>query len=736
MALAGTLVLSSWSRPAARSGPADGSFLPASDRAQSLYADAAVHVRGRDCNGARALLDPSVRARGADAPFSALLSGFYAHVCQLPSAEQELFSAADPSGLLEDWRLLLLSQAAAARGHQLVARAALAKLLGDYPASPLRPRALVTAATLEWQNGDARKALDLIAQGRREGLSGDLGRDADKLAWEIGRRQNDRGVQVEAARRLLVDHPATAAELGVLAAIQQGPVTGTLGALGGAAFDWSSFLSGQQLIRRAESLLGMGLLSNALAALDAVSPADRNLAWQLLKAQALTASRRGGEALSLLASVSAASPGDGAAVEWARAAAMSDLVRGGARAAVGDRAELRQLYRQHLQRVVQINGDPELSAKALRSLYTELWRQDLYDLAIDSLRQLRKLDPRDTTGADDLWRTGWGQFQGADYPRAIHTWSDLSALYPEDAGARRGQYWSARAFEIQGEQERARQIYAAVASSDTTDFYSKYALVRLGGGSPGALAANAGKAGPLEAWPNDPALGRTRLLSDLGLEPLAWQELELVRERAEPRAAKALQALLLARQGDRRKSIVSLREAFPALGTPFQRALPEEALKLYYPLDYQGAVRTWASYNQLPMSLVLGVIRQESAFDRFATSSAGARGLMQLMPATARELASHAGLGFLPEKMHDPEFNLRLGTTYLRQVLAMFGDNVELGLAGYNGGPYRIKRMWQQNGSTDLDRFLESLSIEESKVYVKRILLLSDSYRRLYPQVG
>ena len=66
----------------------------------------------------------------------------------------------------------------------------------------------------------------------------------------------------------------------------------------------------------------------------------------------------------------------------------------------------------------------------------------------------------------------------------------------------------------------------------------------------------------------------------------------------------------------------------------------------------------------------------------------------------------------------------------------MFGENLELSLAGYNGGPYRIKRLWNESGGGDIDRFLEDLGVEESKIYVKRILVLSDSYRQLYPQVG
>ncbi len=131
-----------------------------------------------------------------------------------------------------------------------------------------------------------------------------------------------------------------------------------------------------------------------------------------------------------------------------------------------------------------------------------------------------------------------------------------------------------------------------------------------------------------------------------------------------------------------------------------------------------------------------GIIRQESAFDNTAQSWAGAQGLMQLMPSTAKELALRNGLTYSHSSLGDPSFNVRLGTTYFRQVYTMFGENLELSLAGYNGGPYRIKRLWNESGGGDVDRFLENLGVEESKIYVKRILVLSDSYRQLYPQVG
>jgi len=717
------LLLGAVSRPSHRAGGGLSPIPGTSDRAALTFAEAAVALRGRDCAAAFRTLDPLLAAGGDhDAVFARLLSGLYAHACEQEKlAEERLYLAGDPDGLLEDWRLYLLSDAAAARGHALLAQASLARLIGDHPASPLRPRALVKAAEMAWGRQDAPRALELIGRARRDPLEGEDLVRLERLAWEIGNRTGSEEVRREAARRLLTEAPMAAAELQVIEIFR--PKGGTL--------DWAAVLTPEQLERRARVLLDLKLDSNAMAALDAVPAASRSLGWNLLKARALTRARRGADALSLLAGRMSDDPRLAAQLEWERAQAAADLATAqkGRSSTAADRLRMRQIAQQHLQKVA-LGADPELAGKALRSLWADQVEDDRFEDALGSLRRLRRLDPADTTGAGHLWGLGWREYGKKNYSGAVGYWTELFSLYPEGSDGRRGRYWTARAFEALGEAERAQQVYREVASSDTTDFYRKNALTRLGGR---AVPPAAEEAEP-EPWPVDPRLARARLLTDLGLEDLAQTEMELVRSSAPVRPVRALEALILARKGERRKSILAIRDAFPALGTPHQAHLPEEARHLYYPLDYQETIRTWALRNGLPVHLVLGIVRQESAFDPQAQSWAGARGLMQLMPATARELAGRYGLPYAHDKLDDPEFNIRLGTTYFSHVLEMFGGNQELALAGYNGGPYRIKRLWKEWGSSDIDRFLESLSLEESRIYVKRITLISDSYRQLYPQ--
>jgi len=110
---------------------------------------------------------------------------------------------------------------------------------------------------------------------------------------------------------------------------------------------------------------------------------------------------------------------------------------------------------------------------------------------------------------------------------------------------------------------------------------------------------------------------------------------------------------------------------------------------------------------------------------------------MQVMPATGREIARRLGLKYTQEQSNDPGFSIQLGTTYYKQVRSMFDNDDELSLAGYNAGPYRIKRLWRKAGANaELDRFLETLDLAETRSYVKRVLLFADSYERLYPDAG
>jgi soluble lytic murein transglycosylase len=648
------------------------------------------------------------------------------------AAEELLQRVADGSDELEGWRLFALADAAARVGDDGLAETAIVGLLQRAGSSPLRGRALVAAAQRSWDRGDGDRALARVALARSQPLAAANRTEIEVLAWRIGVARGDRAVERDAARRLVVEAPARAAALGIDEQLTDED---------GRQVAWEEVLTAAELEHRATAWLQAGRPAAAAETLRGSRPEARGLRWHLLLARALTEQGEGDVAYALLAAVDAASQPEAAALEWERARAAADaaVARAGRRRSAAERAKLRALAQRHLRHVVALGVDSASSASALRALYAELADDGRFEDAMEMLRLLRKVDPTDRTGANHLWERGWQEYQRRNFSGAIGYWSQLAEIYPGDRDAHRGTYWKGRAFEELGELRRAHEVYRQVVrDSDTADFYVRQALGRLGGGQ--APEQRPGSRSP--AWPRDLALRRVLALSNFGLDRLAEVELETLTAATpapDARDVQALRGILTVRAGKAREGVQLLRTSFPQLGGPFQAEVPQPVLAAYYPLDYADTIATAAARNDLPPTLVAGIVRQESAFDPRAQSWAGARGLMQIMPATAREWAGKLELAHSPERLFDPAYSIQLGSAYFRWVLGRFGGNVELALAGYNGGPNRIKRLWEEAGgdeAAELDLFLEKLAIDESQAYVKRILVLADSYRQLYPTYG
>lgn len=693
------------------------------------FAAAATAIRKKDCELAFRELTPLTEGQGEPARWARLVAGLHAYACDSQTRALTWLATSGAShDPLEDWRLFALAETAHRAGQVALAHDSFTQLLADYRSSPLWSRALATAAVRSYEDGDAAGALELVRWSREQkNLSGETVGPIERVAWQLGSERGDAELLDSAARRLLVHAPVVADELDVVERFR--PARGPL--------SWAAVLSSQELTTRARSLQAAGLPGPATVAFDAVASGDRDLEWRLASSRALLADGRPGEALSRLAAARPENDEERSRVllEQARVeTALASQPAGRKRAAVAERARRAAVARVRWQELARLaGGAPEARTQALRRLAQGYDSEAELPVALVTLRSLRGLVADDTSGAPYLWTTGWKQFAAGRYAPALSTWAELAALYPESREARAGAYWTGRAQERLGQREQAQAAFRAVAAADTTDFYRRHALARLG---PAAAAGGPAPALPLEAWPAEPLLDRAHLLSDLGLDGLALDEVQLLGDMVSPRAKNALVGLAMSRQGRRRESIPYLRRAFPALGGARQAGVPEAARRLYYPLEFASEVTTLAERAGIEPTLVYGVIRQESAFDLSALSHAGARGLMQLMPGTGRETAKRLGLPFSEARLADPAFNLTLGTTYLSDVLDLFNGREELALAGYNGGPYRIQRLWRQAGpAAEVDSFLEGLSIEESRTYVKRVLLFADSYRQLYGEV-
>ncbi len=149
-------------------------------------------------------------------------------------------------------------------------------------------------------------------------------------------------------------------------------------------------------------------------------------------------------------------------------------------------------------------------------------------------------------------------------------------------------------------------------------------------------------------------------------------------------------------------------------------------LDIRFPLAYSEAVNKVAQATNIDTTLIYAVARQESAFLETAKSPVGARGLMQLMPNTARSVAKKQGLPFSVSELYNPEYNLTLGSNYLNELLERFDGNRILAAAAYNAGPHRVDR-WIKNNPQVLpfDVWIETIPFAETRGYVQNILAFS-----------
>ena len=154
-------------------------------------------------------------------------------------------------------------------------------------------------------------------------------------------------------------------------------------------------------------------------------------------------------------------------------------------------------------------------------------------------------------------------------------------------------------------------------------------------------------------------------------------------------------------------------------------------LRSYFKLDYRDWIASYSEKNDLDPYFVSALIFSESKYDPKALSRAGARGLMQVMPATGAEIASMLGEPFDEETLFDPETSIRFGTYYLHLQMERFDHNPAVVLAAYNAGPHRAEQ-WIKEYGLDSRQHISYIPFKETDGYVDKVLAVQKAYEILY----
>ncbi len=278
-------------------------------------------------------------------------------------------------------------------------------------------------------------------------------------------------------------------------------------------------------------------------------------------------------------------------------------------------------------------------------------------------------------------------------------------------------YWSARAHAATGNTEGAQTLYARIAGQPT--FYGILAGEALGKSyalPPRALPPSAGE---LAAAATHPGLARGLALIRLDMR------IEGIREWNWALASLNDRQLLAAAELARRNDVIDR-----AINTA-DRTQAEHDYAQRYPTPFLTKIEPRAREVNLDPAWVYGLMRQESRFIMDAKSSVGAKGLMQLMPATAKWVAKKIGMNdFHPAKVTQMDTNVTLGTNYMRMVLNSLDDHPVLASAAYNAGPGRARK-WRAETSLEGAIYAESIPFNETRDYVKKVMANAMSYAAL-----
>lgn len=361
--------------------------------------------------------------------------------------------------------------------------------------------------------------------------------------------------------------------------------------------------------------------------------------------------------------------------------------------------DAQQLFKDSDRREIQY----QLASRLMRQKHPEAAEQ-----LLNSMPEITRTDLSEWLLRDALRKQDWEK---------VNEWL---ARLPEDAQkTERWSYWRARTMEELKIKEvngiTPHDIYAGVAA--TRSFYGFLSADKLGFeyglvDKPMAISAEL-----MEQVEHSPGIKRARelyILGEMGSANREWYHSTRNMSNEEIVAAGRLANVW----GWHRHGIQAMIDAEHW-----------DDLQVRFPLAYQDQVANAAKSTAVNPLFLYAIARQESAFMADARSPVGAMGLMQLMPATARQTAQRSGITYTPQDLLKPEKNIALGSRYLNELLNQFNGNRILAAAAYNAGPSRVKQWLSKNDEKlPYDVWIETIPFHETRGYVQNVLSFSVIY--------
>ncbi len=371
--------------------------------------------------------------------------------------------------------------------------------------------------------------------------------------------------------------------------------------------------------------------------------------------------------------------------------------------------------------------------------------------------QVVKQFPRDSRADESHFWLAWRAHEAKSYRQSSDMLLEHVAEYASETDNRgKAAFWAALDSERAGEKSRALTLYRALLRRYSAGWYGvnadrHIALLERSGikpmsAEPGSVLARA-IAGlqniaivPESVSEGDQQnLAKSEQLMRLALHKQAMDELQSIRSRTPngPRVNLRIAQVFRA-QNENAAAINALRRAYPDYGQALPEEMTCEVWEVFYPLNWWPTIQQEARRHNIDPYLVAGLIRQETIFNPQARSRANALGLMQILPSTGRMVGRKYSLGggrITSDDLFNPILSIQLGTAYLSDMIRSFG-RFEYAAAAYNGGPTRVARWLNELPTAEIEEWVDSIPLSETRGYVQGVYRNARQYQRLYDEHG
>lgn len=306
----------------------------------------------------------------------------------------------------------------------------------------------------------------------------------------------------------------------------------------------------------------------------------------------------------------------------------------------------------------------------------------------------------------------------------------------------RARYFLARAYEATGRKDEAASALAQVVTDHPWSFFAVMALSRMQATSPervrpllGQAAAREEEGTLFDGVPlalRAPPFERGIELLRLGEPSDARRELQSIDLPGDDEAASWALATVYAKAGETETSYRLARAMTDKWSAHFPSGKWRAAWELAYPRPYLQIAEQESARSSVPVPVIYGIMREESAFDADVVSWANAYGLMQLILPTAKNAARGLGMTVERGELSRPEVNIALGSRELSRLRGLFASAPVLAVPSYNAGPGATQRWLTGRGTNDFDTWVESIPYEETRAYTRRVTSSIAAYAWLY----